>query len=381
MLTLIKHARLFAPDDKGICHLLLAGNRIWKILRDQDDLSAWSSVPVIDASGRWLTPGFVDGLVHFCGGGGEGGYHNRTMELDPQEAVRSGVTSMIGALGTDSITRSLANLLGKARELASHGLNTWFYSGSYHYPATTLTGSVQTDLLYIPEIIGVGEVALADNRGSYITPRQLINLAAETRLGALLAGKKGVVFCHIGAGSDQLDVIRQAVAESDFHLSYFVPTHMNRNLDLLQTGFAFVRDGGYIDFTTSSTPELIAEGDIPAEKALALALEAGVAADRLTFSSDANASLPLFNEQGDCIGVTPGRLISQFNSMVAAIRDYQVAPEVALGCITRNPAKALGLAGKGVIVEGGDADMVLIDPDNWQIDQVWSAGQSLYQRC
>jgi beta-aspartyl-dipeptidase (metallo-type) len=43
--------------------------------------------------------------------------------------------------------------------------------------------------------------------------------------------------------------------------------------------------------------------------------------------------------------------------------------------VTANPARALGLAGKGVIGVGQDADLLLIAPGSLAIERVMSGGQ------
>ena len=47
----------------------------------------------------------------------------------------------------------------------------------------------------------------------------------------------------------------------------------------------------------------------------------------------------------------------------------------ALGAVTANPARALGLAGKGAIGVGLDADLLLIDLNTLAIQRVMSGGQ------
>ena len=110
MLTLIKNAEVFAPEPLGRCEVLIAGSEIAAVA-ERIDLQG-KELSVVDAEGAWLMPGIVDALTHPCGGGGEGGFANRTGEISLSTFVRAGVTSPIGALGTDSIARSLDVLYG-----------------------------------------------------------------------------------------------------------------------------------------------------------------------------------------------------------------------------------------------------------------------------
>ena len=43
--------------------------------------------------------------------------------------------------------------------------------------------------------------------------------------------------------------------------------------------------------------------------------------------------------------------------------------------VTTNPARALGLATKGMLAVGQDADLLLIDPDTLAIERVMSGGR------
>ncbi len=373
MISLISNVTLYAPENKGTKHLLIADGRIAAIYDTLPDVTAYTQL--IDAKGKLLVPGFVDGLVHYCGGGGEGGFANRTPELLAEEAAAAGVTTLVGALGTDSVTRNVANLLGKCRELKEKGLSAYFYSGSYHVPLQTLTESVETDLIYIPEIIGVGEVALSDHRASVITFNDLLDIARKTKTSASLAGKKGVVFCHLGDGPEQLSLLRKVVTEADISIQHFIPTHMNRNPDLFADALRYGLQGGYIDFTTSTNEGLLADGDIASADALQQALDAGVNPSLISFSSDANASLPRFDDQGNTIGVDVGSISSLFDAVKEATRKHGIPFETALACITRNPANALGLPNKGRIEAGCDADLVLLNPEDFAIERVWSRGK------
>ena len=111
MLTLIRNAEVHAPEPRGRRDVLLAGARIAAV--EADIRLEGGVVDSIDADGRWLLPGFVDPLTHPAGGGGEGGFANRTPELEAADFVAAGVTTPVGALGTDSITRRLEVLYGQ----------------------------------------------------------------------------------------------------------------------------------------------------------------------------------------------------------------------------------------------------------------------------
>lgn len=378
MLTLVKNAQLFSPEPHGLCHLLIADQRIAAVIDASEPVNLGPLITTVDLDGRRVIPGLVDPLVHYIGGGGEGGFGNRTAELSLEDACASGVTTLIGALGTDALTRTPANLIGKARELAAGGLTTYAYTGSYQLPPVTLTGSIASDILYIPEFIGVGEVAISDHRGSQPTTQELTRLASDARTAGLLAGKSGIVFIHTGDADTHLEPLRNVAKHSAIPLSQFYPTHINRTAELFEDGLRFAREGGFIDFTTSTTPELLAGGEVPASEAVARALKARIDPRQISLSSDANASLPEFDEQRRFIGLKPGRLSSLFEVLGECINEHHISIEHALRCASTTAADTLKLPRKGRLAEGTDADFIVLAEERWAIDQVWALGKTIY---
>ena len=375
-MKLITNAQVFSPTPLGQKDVLIAGN---KIIAIENDLSACINdmVDVIDANGQILTPGFVDSLVHITGGGGEGGYTTRTPEMHINEALIGGVTTVVGVLGTDAETRSLENLLAKAYSLEEQGLSVFCYSGSYHYPMVTITESVKRDIMLIEKFIGVGEVAISDHRSSHLSATELARLASEARVAGMLSGKAGIVSIHVGDESGRLLLLKQAIEQSDIPITQFYPTHINRSRALLDAGFDFAAQGGFIDFTTSTNGQIIAQGEIPAAKALAQALEKGLNIKQLTMSSDGNASLPLFDQAGELIDLQVGEVKSLHRSMVDAVKEYQVPLELALSAITCSPAGILKLKNKGQIAVGFDADLALLDSESLAIQTVIAKGKQV----
>ena len=373
MLTLIEGAEIHSPAPLGQQDLLVADGRIAWLGKGLTVPPDWPLVRV-DGRGRYLVPGLVDPLALITGGGGEGGFAFRTPELAAGEALKAGVTTLVAALGTDSLTRTPAQVLGKVREFRAAGVSAYMYTGSYHLPVKTLTGRVESDIMLIPEVLGVGELAISDHRSSAPTHDELARLVSEARVAGLLAGKSGVSFFHVGDGRGALAPLRALRDGTDIPLRQLYPTHCNRNPWLFAEAIDWGRAGGWIDLTTSSFPELLDDGEQLAAEALVALLEAGVPADRISFSSDANASLPRFDGEGRLVEMRCGQIASLWQECVRACA-LGVSLEVALGVVTANPARALGLAGKGAIGVGQDADLLLIDPNTLAIQRVMSGGQ------
>jgi beta-aspartyl-dipeptidase (metallo-type) len=364
MLLRIEGAELFDPAPRGAVDVLVGGGRVLAIG------DAALSVPadeVVDGRGRVLLPGIVDALTHPCGGGGEGGFGNRTAELDAETFIRAGVTSPVGALGTDSLGRSLEVLFGNVMGLRAQGLRAFMYTGAYRVPAPTLTGDVARDLYLVDPVVGVGEVAIADHRGTQPTALELRRLAAEAQLGGLLAGRGGTVLIHVG---------NDTIEHSDLSPSLLFPTHVNRSRALLDEAAEWALQSGWVDITVSTTDELIAAGDIPAQAALKRLLEAGAPTDRITLSSDAGGSLPVY-VAGELQGLTAASPASLPAFLAEIWREERSLFSIALAGVTANPAAALRIPGCGSIAVGRSADMLLMDPDSGSVHDLMCAGNWL----
>jgi len=378
-IILCKNAEIFAPASLGRKDLIIAGRTIAAIGENFNLASSNLPVTVLDCADYYLTPGFVDSLVHFIGGGGEGGFATRTPEMQLTDATLAGVTTAIGVLGTDATTRTLTNLLAKAHALEIEGISTYCHTGSYEIPCRTLTGSITDDLILIDKFIGVGEIAISDHRSSQPTTDELRKVAAAARVGGMLAGKSGIVSVHVGAGERILQPLYQAVSGTELRVKQFYPTHMNRNRRVFEAGIEFAKKGGVIDFTTSTTAYDLRHGEVAAAAALAEALYLGVPPMQLTLSSDGNASLPLYNDDGELQGLQVGQVQSLYQSFREAVVQHQVTFANALTSVTAAPAAILGLKQKGQLIAGLDADVLLIRREDLQLDTVIAKGQMLVQ--
>jgi beta-aspartyl-dipeptidase (metallo-type) len=372
---LLRNVDLYAPAPAGRTDVLVAGGRI---IRIQPGLAIDAALgDTIDASRFIAVPGFIDGHVHITGGGGEGGYATRTPELLLSDAVRGGVTTVVGCLGTDGVTRSLAGLLAKARALEVEGITAYMYTGHYAVPVSTLTGSIERDLLLIDAVIGVGEVALSDHRSTQPTFDQFARVGAEARRGGILSGKAGVVNVHMGDGRRGLELLRRIVAETELPATQFLPTHINRNPTLFEEGIAWGRAGGCVDFTTSTVPAFLADGEVKSSEGLRRMIDAGVPASQITFTSDGQGSLPDFDAQGQLRRLELGRVTSLFDEVRDAVQRESIPLDVAVQAVTSNPARILKLRAKGQLIAGADADIVLLDPATLAISATIARGRWL----
>jgi beta-aspartyl-dipeptidase (metallo-type) len=371
---LIRNADIHAPQPLGRGDVLAIAGRIYAI---GPDLAAPTGLPLreIDAAGRLLVPGLVDSLVHIGGGGGEGGFAGRIPPLRAEDALRAGVTTLIGALGTDDITRSHADLIACARSLQAEGLSAYALSGSYRVPPVTLTGCLRSDLVLIPELIGVGEIAIADHRGSQPSAAELARIGADARVGGMLAGKPGTVLVHVGDGEDGLRLLREVSASTPLPRGQWHPTHVNRSRRLLDEGRDWLIAGGSVDLTASTSEALLAEGEVSAAQALAELLRDGMPVERISVSSDGQASLPQFDSSGRLLSLKVARLDSLLMCLRQARERHGISLQSALTALTRAPARIWGLARKGRVEVGADADLLLLEPGTLALTLTVASGR------
>lgn len=373
-MLLIKNAKVYSPEYLGIKDVLIAGGIICCI-RDKIEANEHLPMEVIEAEGRLLLPGFIDNHVHILGGGGEGGYRTRTPELTLSTMILSGVTTVVGCIGTDGVTRRMESLIAKAKGLKEEGVSCFIYTGSYDVPVRTLLGDIRSDMLLIEEVIGVGEIAVADHRSSQPTFNELARILADARVGGMLSGKAGIVNVHLGDDVQMLNLLEEVVQKTPLPIHHFLPTHINRNSELFERGITYAKNGGHVDFTTMSAAALKSCSDIKCSKALRKMLDEGIPIEQITFSSDGQGSIPIFNEKGEAAGLQMGKMDSLFTEVADAVKDEKIPLETAIRVITSNNADLLKLKGKGRIMEGYDADLVLADKDTFSLSTVISRGR------
>ncbi|MEG1799774.1 MAG: beta-aspartyl-peptidase, partial [Synergistaceae bacterium] len=309
MFKLIKNAEIFAPEPIGKASVLICGETIAWMGEDFPAENTLPGLEIIDADGMTAMPGIVDGHVHITGGGGEGGGATRTPELLMSDMVRGGVTTVVGLSGTDDVTRSTGALIAKANGLIAEGVSAWAMSGSYQLPIKPVCSSIREDICLIDRIIGVGEIAISDHRSSQPTFEEFIQVAAAARVGGMLGGKSGVVNIHLGDGKSGLDYLFRA-AETEIPFSQFMPTHLNRNPELFEEARRYAAMGGYVDFTSSTIPLFLEEGEVKCSTAVKTMLDDGIPASRISISSDGQGSMPMFDSAGNFTGLTIGRVTS-----------------------------------------------------------------------
>ena len=371
MIKLLKNADLYTPYHQGLCDILLAGEKVMATGEEVRSYEGLPGVEVFDLQGAITAPGLVDIHVHITGGGGEQGPSSRVAEATVAQLTLNGVTTALGLLGTDGITRSQENLLAKCKALNEAGITCFSLTGSYQYPSPTATGSVTRDIVLLDSVVGV-KIALSDHRSSGLSVQELIRLGCDARLGGILSGKPGIVIAHMGEGPAMLRPVLQALEGSDLPVGTFVPTHCERSEALIQQAADFSRRGGFIDFTAD-----VDGSNGGTARAIAYALHNGAVMEHVSMSSDSCGSLPVYDADGMCIGMGVSQPSTLLDEVRRLVREQGFALEQALAFVTVNPARVLGQTGrKGCVCPGADADLMVLDND-YRVQHLFARGRQM----
>lgn len=362
MFRLIKNVKVFRAGAWRDSQILLAGPSI-ALLDDALTLTI-PGLAETDGQGMYAVPGYVDRHVHITGGGGEGGFSNEVAPLRVEALVRAGVTTVVGLLGTDGTVRSVESLCAKAMSLEEEGISARFLTGSYDYPPPTVTGSVKRDILLLPGCIGT-KIAIADHRSSCLQDWELARLAADTWQAGILKGRPAFVHLHVGRGKTGLAPVFHVLEKSDLPITAFHPTHLwNQWEDAVR----FAAMGGWADFTTTADPE-----ESAGQMLWALT---HCPKEHVTFSTDANGSMPVWNEKKEMVGISACRCTNLHETVRALVRLGMLPLEEAIRPCTCNAAAALTLPRKGALCAGADADILLLD-EKLSIQSVFARGREM----
>jgi beta-aspartyl-dipeptidase (metallo-type) len=364
--TLLKNVEVYAPESIGLHNILVGGGSILTLQRHEITTDA----DVIDCEGRRILPGFIDAHTHITGGGGESGFSTRVPAPFLSQFTAAGVTSVVGVLGTDDTTRDTRSLVAQAYALREHGLGAWCHTGGYHVPATTLTGSIRDDIVFLDPVIGVGELAISDHRSSQPSFEEILRIAADAHVAGLITGKAGIVHLHLGDGKRGLELIQRALNESEIPSRVFNPTHVNRRKGLFEEAVLLASRGCSIDITAFPVAE--DEDAWSADAALLRYLDTGAPANKVTVSSDGGGCLPEFNADGVMTKMGVGRSAALMATLKNLL-EQDVPLEMILPAVTSNVAELLRFHDRGRIKEGYRADLVLLD-EKHNIEGVMVAG-------
>lgn len=354
MITVFENADLYTPKKVGFVDVVFDGDYTIKV-GDVDKkvlLKSGLDVEVINLDGKILIPGIIDPHVHLLGGSGEtGGFSSQTPEVTLTELTLAGTTTVVGTLGADTNMKTMAGLLAKAKGLNEEGLSAFIWTGGYEIPPKTIMASPRDDIMFIQEVIGTGEVAIADERSDDPQIDELSRVVSQTHLAGMLSKKCGLTHFHVGEGKNRMKLLFDMLdTKAEIRCEWLYPTHISRSKELMEDAARLAKMGAFVDMDMVN--ENLAAW-------LPVYIENGGPMDRLTLSSDAAITSPsnLFNEIRHCVLYDGYKL------------------EDLLPLVTSNTAKALQLEEFGSIKERTKANYVALDENSLEIVHVISRGE------
>ncbi len=350
--TIIRNGDIYSPLHLGKNDILCIGEKIIKVgVVNGDEVSHLNmDIQTIDASDCFVFPGFIDPHEHIIGGSGERGFASRSPAITLPEIVLGGITTVVGCIGTDIYSRNMPALLAQAREFNEEGITSFIYSGGYAVPPSTITGSVRNDMVLIPEVIGAGEMAISDYRGSQPTTWEVARIVADCYVGGSLTGKCGITHFHMGDAERGFEPLLDLCKKHDVRKESLYPTHVNRNDKLLKHAAELTTQGHHFDMDT--TDEMLAEELKKFE-------DWGGDLSMITISSDASHTSPC----------------TLWQEAVSLHEKLGWSWEKILPLMTTNTARILKFHNKAVIRPDKDADFAVVDKKTLKIKHVVARGK------
>jgi beta-aspartyl-dipeptidase (metallo-type) len=268
-----------------------------------------------------------------------------TPELFPEEVARYGITTVVGCLGVDVTMKNMCGLIGKAKSLREHGIDTYAWTGGYRVPPATLMNGAREDILFIQEVIGVGEIAISDERSMDPNPLELAKIVHDAYDGGKLGSKCGLTHFHVGDHQKRLAPLRDLIDNYSVEACWLYATHIERNESLMREAIELSHRGMNVDID-------VVEEDL--SRWLRFFLDNDGNIDCLTVSSDAAINSPR----------------TLYEQLRVAVRNNDFPLELVLSLATSNTARILGFNQQGVLEEGKRGHLVILEEGSLDIVHV-----------
>jgi beta-aspartyl-dipeptidase (metallo-type) len=272
-------------------------------------------------------------------------------------------------------------LVAKTLAFRQDGLSAYALTGAtLEHPVPTLTGRIRDDIAFIEPIIGVGEISVSELGYAYDSAGRgaeyIAAAASEALLAGRLARKSGYLCLQVPPyRGDCLKPLIAVLERTGLPIGQLLPSHVNQTDAYLADAIEWARRGGFVDVGANYAPANHYRRATPPAEAIMRLLAAGVPAARILLSSDGNGAPPK-EEQGEGRPVRAnymplGALQAVWRELIA---EHGLAPASALAMVTSNVAALAGLAGKGRLAPGCDADLNLFDA-GWRLRTVIARGR------
>ncbi|VAX21389.1 Dihydroorotase [hydrothermal vent metagenome] len=386
--VLIKNGRVIDPANSvdGVMDVLVSKGKIAKVAKK---INA-SASNVIDAKGKWVTPGLIDIHVHLREPGFE---YKETIETGSQSAAAGGFTSIACMANTYPVNDNASvteRIIDIARQQAVVNV--------YVIGAVT-KGLDGKELADIGEMAEKGIVALSDD-GKCVMDAGLMRSAMEYASMFNLPIIEHAEDCNLarngvmneGAVSSALGLAGQpkatedAIVARDIALAEYLGAHIHIAHVSSANSVTLIREAKKrgVNITAEVTPHHFTITD---ETCLGYNTNAKMAPPLREQADMAKLRAGLKNGSIDCIATDHAPhdvsekevefdhaafgivgLETAIPLSLALVRDGVLTPLKLIETMTVNPAKIIGID-RGTLSAGAVADVTIIDPDSeWTVD-------------
>jgi N-acetylglucosamine-6-phosphate deacetylase len=378
---IFSNARLISPDGiRDGLEVVVEDGKIAEI-RERSSIGE-----AIDLRGNFLAPGFIDLHVH-------GALRRDTMEATP-DAFRAvcdyHATGGTTSLCLTTVTAPLPEIIEVLR-IARSVRNDLKQVAGIHVEGPFISkarpGAQRVEFIRDPE------TDLVDQLLAYADAIKIMTVAPELPGSLALIDRLRLHKIVVSGGhSDATDLEARAAAEYGMR-------HVTHTFNAMSSARrqGIYREAGLLEFALSEpdiTCELIADGHHVSPTLMKLLYRAkGPRGICLVTDATAGAGLPAGTEftlsgrrcvvgDGVCLLSDRSALAGSASRMIDLVRNvvHQVGVPLheAISMATANPARALGLANKGKLKVGADADFVILSRD-LEVRRTLIAGERVFK--
>src|SRR5690606_32746112 len=128
------------------------------------------------------------------------------------------------------------------------------------HPVPTLTGRIRTDIAFVDEIIGVGELSISELGYGFDSFGKGAQYVGEAATAGLLSGRlaRKAGYCCLQVPPYRESVLKPMFAlldQTGIPIKQFIPSHVNQTPMYMSDATAWGKKGGWVDIGANYSPD------------------------------------------------------------------------------------------------------------------------------